>query len=145
MTKDVIISISGQQLSTENDPDVIEFITNGSYSKKNGNYSITYKESELTGLDGSVTTLTVTKDGVSMVRTGPFPTQLIFEKHRKHLSLYETGEGPIVVAVNTNSIESTLSDSGGDLSIAYSLEVEHAAAGANTLKINVREAPPFLS
>ncbi|MCX7614723.1 MAG: DUF1934 domain-containing protein [Clostridiales bacterium] len=139
MKKDVIISISGHQFFENTSGDVIEFVTDGRYYKKDDKYYITYKESELTGLSG-LTTLKIEPQKVTLMHSKPNATQLIFEKGRRHISLYETGQGALTVAVSTNSIENDLIDSGGSLKVQYSIEVNHAIAGINTFTISVKEA-----
>ena len=58
---DVIISISG--LQDARTPDNIEFVTCGKYSYEKNFIRISYMESELTGLEGTQTTITITPEG----------------------------------------------------------------------------------
>ena len=139
MKKDVIISISGQQFFDDAYEDVVEFVTDGRYYKKDDHYYITYKESELTGLSG-LTILKIEPQKVTLMHSKPNASELIFEKGRRHVSLYETGQGALTVAVSTESIENALADSGGSLKVQYAIEVNHAIAGMNSFTISVKEA-----
>ncbi len=139
MKKDVIISISGQQFFEDIYEDVVEFVTDGRYYKKDGKYYITYKESELTGLTGS-TTMKIEPHKVTLMHSKPHASELIFEKGRRHVSLYETGQGALTIAVSTESIENGLVDSGGSLKVQYAIEVNHAIAGINSFTVSVKEA-----
>ena len=58
MKKDVIISLVGTQ-ENDGEKDKIELITEGSMYKKGDSYYITYKESQLTGMEGTTTTVKV--------------------------------------------------------------------------------------
>ena len=49
MKKDVIVSISGLQQADEQEPDKVELVTPGRFYLRDGNYYISYHESELTG------------------------------------------------------------------------------------------------
>ena len=70
MDKNVIISVKGTQ-STNNQVNIImELVTEGKYYKKDEAYFITYDESEVTGMNGTTTTLMVTDDVVTLVRAG---------------------------------------------------------------------------
>ena len=59
MEKDVVISIKGTQRYDNNDPDVIELVTQGRLTREGESYTLSYQESELTGLEGTLTTIQV--------------------------------------------------------------------------------------
>ena len=72
MKKDVIISIRGLQESQGESEDPITLVTAGRFYRKNGLYYISYDETELTGLEGTRTTVKVGPDTVKVIRTGCF-------------------------------------------------------------------------
>ena len=53
MEKPVIISIRGVQTLEEGQEDVMELVTQGILRQEEGELSLTYLESELTGLEGT--------------------------------------------------------------------------------------------
>ena len=140
MNKNVIISISGWQLTENFEGEMLELITDGELAREGNLYSITYKESELTGLEGTTTVLEIDSDRVILSRSGNVDSQLVFEQGKKHMGFYETMFGAFTVGVSTRRISSTLQDSGGNLEIDYTVEVDHALAGQNNIKMSVREA-----
>lgn len=140
MKDDVIISICGLQYPEDGDDDEVELITAGSYYCKDGSYYITYEESEITGMNGTTTTLKVDKDCVTLSRSGPVSTQLIFERGQKHMSYYETMFGSLLVGVNAHTVKTCLDDDGGDIEVDYSVEIDHALAGESIFRVNVRKA-----
>lgn len=142
MKQDVIISIRGTQ-QQDSDQEFIELVTAGSYYKEKNNYYITYKESELTGLDGTTTTFKVEPDKITLMRFGQISTHLVFEKGRKHVSYYDVGEGSLTVGVSANKVSSALTDEGGDIEIDYAVEIDHAVTGENNFKLNIRRANPL--
>jgi uncharacterized beta-barrel protein YwiB (DUF1934 family) len=143
MKKPVIISIKGIQNSDDNfsDSDPIELITNGHYFSKGNNHYISYEETEMTGLEGVQTTVKVEgSDRVIITRGGRYKTQLILEKGKRHLCHYGTDYGSMMMGVNTAKIDSTLNETGGDIKVDYSLEINHSLASENRFEISVREA-----
>ena len=141
MDKDFIISITGRQMDEHGRPtEAVEFVTSGSYLLKDGAYVISYNESELTGLDGTTTTLSVDGGRVTIVRNGAISSQMVFEKGRRHISCYDTDLGALTVSVNADSIRTRLDDSGGEIEVGYELEIDNAVAGSNIIHVNISES-----
>lgn len=141
MKKDAIISIHGRQELDDPETDIITLVTSGRYYRRGGSYYVTYDETDLTGMTGTKTTLKVSPSSVTVLRTGLYPSQLVFEEGKRHMSLYDTDFGQLTVAVRTERIESTLGDDGGSLRVRYAVEIDHAHAGINSLHIDVRAEP----
>lgn len=138
MKKDVIISICGLQQSENDAADPITLVTAGRYYRRNGHYYISYEESELTGMAGTKTTLKVDGDTVRVIRTGLYPSELLFEQGKQNMSLYHTDFGDLSVVVSTQQIQNTLTDEGGDLDVRYAVEIAGGAVGVNHLRLNIR-------
>jgi|InofroStandDraft_1065614.scaffolds.fasta_scaffold10637_4 uncharacterized beta-barrel protein YwiB (DUF1934 family) len=139
MRKNVVISLVGVQRYDETPPDVIELVTQGQLHEEDGVLVLSYEESELTGLEGTRTTLRIEGERVVMLREGELNTQMIFEEGQRHLSLYETPYGTMSIGVRTWSLFVEMDSSGGELEMDYAVEVEHSIAGRNTFRIEVRE------
>lgn len=140
MEKEVVISIKGMQKYEGTLPDVIELVTEGRLTRDGKSYTLSYQESELTGLGGTLTTIQVDGDQVTLMRVGEFNSQLVFQEGRRHLSMYNTPYGAMTIGVNTRHLLAQLTDQGGDIEVDYSVEVDHAMAGRNVFRINVKEA-----
>lgn len=143
MEHDVIISIKGKQAYPQSPPEIIELVTAGKLEDR-GDEGITlsYQESEVTGLEGTLTTIQVESRRVTLQRAGSVNSQMVFEAGRRHLSLYNTPYGALSVGINTRKMHSSLNSWGGDVTIYYALEIEHGQAGQNMFHINVRRAGP---
>ena len=114
MTENVIISIRGKQLYAEGSPDEMELVTSGTLKRDGkGGYTISYQESELTGLEGTLTTIQVEGEQVTLMRVGEFNSQLVFQEGRRHLSMYNTPYGAMSIGVNTRHLLTELNDQGG--------------------------------
>jgi uncharacterized beta-barrel protein YwiB (DUF1934 family) len=135
----VIVSIKSRQVG-ENGPDEMELVTEGRLTpNSSGGYTVSYEESELTGLEGTTTVLRVEGPRVTLLREGTVNSQMVFEEGRRHLSMYETPYGALSVGVNTRRMTSTLGENGGDLEIDYALEIDNLLAGRTLFRMNVRK------
>ena len=139
MEKDVVISIKGIQKYEDTDPDVIELVTEGRLTRVGESYTLSYQESELTGLEGTLTTIQVDGEQVTLMRVGEFTSQMVFQEGRRHLSMYNTPYGAMAIGVNTRHLLADLTDQGGDIEIDYAIEIDHALAGRNVFQIKVSE------
>lgn len=138
MKKDVIIKIVGSQ-EIERDADVIELVTEGHLYDRAEKYYLTYKETEMTGFEGTTTTLKVEPSRVTMMRRGRTRSELIFEKGQRHLTHYDTGFAVFNVGISTSELNSSLSMSGGEVKIDYNIEINNLHASANRFEISVKE------
>ena len=143
MEKDVVISIKGMQKYDDADPDTIELVTEGRLMRDDAGYTLTYQESELTGLDGTLTTIQVEGEQVTLLRVGEVNAQMVFQEGRRHLSMYNTPYGAMSVGVNTRHLLADLNDRGGDIEIDYAIEINHVIAGRSIFQIKVKEAKGF--
>jgi len=141
MEKNVIISIKGTQAYEGVEEDTIELVTQGRLLDcGEDGLTLSYQESELTGMEGTLTSFQVEKTGrVILLRTGQVNSQMVFEEGRRHLSLYQTPVGDLSVGIRTNRVRNTLGMQGGELEIDYAIELDHALAGQNIFHIQVRE------
>ena len=137
--KDVLINIKGVY-TVDSDRDVIELFTTGSYYKKDGDYYIAYRETEATGFDGSLTTLRVEPNKITMDRSSPARSQLIVEQGIRHQCHYETGQGQMMIGISGSLIKSSLNDTGGDVTFKYTMDINSLLASENELHIHVQES-----
>lgn len=141
MHDNVIISIRGLQ-TNENGPDEIELVTEGRLTRnETGNFTVSYQETELTGLEGTTTMLYFDGPRITLLREGTVNSQMVFEEGRRHLSMYETPYGALSVGINTRKVRNTIGESGGDLEIDYAIEIDNLVAGRNFFSMNVRKDP----
>ena len=103
-------------------------------------YTLSYQESELTGLEGTLTTIQVDGDQVTLMRVGEFNSQMVFQEGRRHLSMYNTPYGAMAIGVHTLHLLADLDGQGGRIEVDYTIEVDHAMAGRNVFRISVKEA-----
>ena len=136
--KDVVITIVSRQKFEGCEPDQIDLITTGRLYGRNGKFYISYEESELTGMEGSRTTLKIEPKQITMTRTGTFPSQMRFAEHKREVGLYETELGSVAVSTHTSKLTSSIDENGGALAIDYTVEIDASLAGAHRFEMSVR-------
>ena len=145
MENNVIISIQGKQSFQAQEDDTIELVTEGCLSPDgDGSYTLSYQESPLTGLEGTLTTFQIEPGRVTLLRVGEVNSQMVCEEGRRHLSMYDTPYGALSIGVNTRRMRNELGANGGSIEIDYAIEIDHALAGQNLFRIQVREKGPVL-
>ena len=145
MLDNVIISIKGSQMTPENGSEEMELVTAGRLVREGGDrYTISYEESELTGMEGTTTVVRVEGPRVTLLREGTVNSQMVFEEGYRHLSMYETPYGAMSVGINTRRMRSTLGESGGDLEIDFAVDIDNLITGRNIFRMNFKTAEPKL-
>lgn len=112
------------------EPEILDINTIGSYTDDGERISISYDESEATGMEGSVTTVTFLKADpsiISMMREGAVSTTLVFENGKRHHCLYKTPFMPFEICVRTIKVSNSLLGIGA-LSLDYVVEIRGAKA-----------------
>lgn len=142
--KDVIISIRGTQRSyrpgeEEEKPESVELVTDGRYEYGMDASWFTYLESEITGMEGTVTTFRVEPGLVTLTREGSVNSQMLFQKGRKHVFLYDTPFGAMTMGVDTQQLRTETGEHGGRLDIVYSVDMDNVPLGRNTFRIDWKE------
>ena len=110
MVQNAWISICGTQDISSGEPHQLELVTEGSYCYEPGYAKITYEETEVTGLEGVITSFAV----------------------------YDAGFAVLMVSVKTRSMTVLLNENGGVLDLEYEVEIEHEYCGTNSYHIQIR-------
>lgn len=139
MNKQVIVSVTGNQ-SYNGDSDCVELITQGIMKKDENGYTITYQETEMSGMKDTQTTLQISKECVTLLRTGETNSQMVFEKDQRHVGYYETPYGMFTIGTLSNHVDVDITDHGGRVDIGYYLEINNQRAAENNICLTVKEA-----
>ncbi len=106
--------------------------------EEDGSFRISYEDSEITGLEGCLTTFCLTATGMLiMLRRGTVKTCMVFENAHRHLCDYGAGGGIPSVFLHTHSLKSDLTEEGGTVEVEYSVEIRGAKTEHNLLTITV--------
>ena len=132
----IMISIDGTQNFGNNDTNSVELTTAGELSVLADSYTLKYEESELTGMQGTTTEITVSNNGiVSLVRSGTVNSNLIFEEGKRHLSYYDTADGAFSIGVFASYVDTVLEQNYGEISITYAMDVDDKPIGENEIRV----------
>jgi len=129
MKRSILLSIRGSQRYQDQEPDVIELVTEGTMEFADEGWNICYQESELTGLAGVTTTFRVERDRVILSRTGTLHSEMVFQEGVAHESLYRMEFGALMITVCAKRIWAQLDENGGVIDLVYAIEIENSAAG----------------
>lgn len=135
--EDVVINIKSEQLGDSDEENVTEFTTDGLYMFDGEVGCLTYMESEVTGLEGTRTSVMVMPDKVVVDRDGMLTSRMIFKEGLKNAFQYNTPYGMATLSMDTRRINKSFDKDGGQLEIDYVVDIEHAIASRNLLKLNV--------
>ena len=141
MNREVLITLRGTQSMAQEAPETVELVTPGRMTGRNGKYAISYEETELTGTKGVKTTfLTFYPKRVVLTRQGAIESRMVFEEGTKDESLYQMGEGCLLLGVHTRMVQADLSDSGGRIFIDYTVSVEQSSISDNSYELLIEPA-----
>ena len=129
MKQAVVLSLRGCQRYEEQEPEVIELVTEGTLESRDGGWDISYEESDLTGLAGVTTTFRVEGKTITLTRTGKLHSQMVFQEGMLHESLYQMEFGALMIAVCAREVRYTLTEQGGTIDLIYGIDIEQSQGG----------------
>lgn len=135
----VKVSIKGMQ-TQDDDTNDVELFTEGQFEKDGDKYILIYKESEMTGFEGTTTTVEIENEKVSIIRSGNVSNQMIFLKGKKTTSYYNTQYGSLVIGVMADKMDVDINDNGGKIDINYILDINEEFIGQNNVHIDIKKA-----
>ena len=138
MKKEVSLSIQGRQTYEDQEPEIIELVTDGTMEFRNGGWDISYEETELTGMAGVTTTFRVEPGKVTLRRTGKLRSEMVFQEGVRHESLYQLDFGALLMTVTAKQVYFDIVPDGGVIDIVYSIEIENSAAGTVDYHLDIR-------
>ena len=127
----------------ETECEKVEFYTEGELTLHgDGSYSLSYDESELTGMEGAVTSVNFNlsePELVTLMRTGAYRMAMVFEAGKRHICTYQTPYMPIEMAVATKKLKNTLTEEGGILEAEYSIDANGMRCEYAKIHLEARE------
>lgn len=138
MKQDVVLSIQGRQTYADQDPEVIELVTEGTMEFRDGGWDISYEESALTGMEGVTTTFRVEPGKVTLLRTGKLSSSMVFQENVSHDSLYQMEFGALLMTVKATRVFYDLVPDGGMVDLVYEICIENTEAGVIDYHLDIR-------
>ena len=138
MKKEVTLAIRGSQRYQDQEPEVIELMTDGTMEFRSGGWDISYEETELTGMAGVTTTFRVEPGKVTLERKGALKSQMIFQENVVHESLYQMPFGALMLSVKATGVFFDIVPDGGVIDLSYNIEIENTQAGVIDYHLDIR-------
>lgn len=140
-----IVEAFGDEMQLSSSPEeedvLLEIRTQGELTRDaDGRISLSYDETELTGMEGSTTTVTFAENApetVTMLRYGSVTTTLVFEQDQRHICVYETPIMPFEICIYARRVENGLTMDGGSMLLDYLIEIHGAKAERTLFELNV--------
>ena len=117
--------------------DVVTVLSHDNYYRRHD--ELTYEESEITGMEGSRTSVIFDLDSpglVSMIRNGTVSTALVFERGKRHHCVYNTPIMPFEICVRTIKVENDILEQ-GRLRLDYVIEIRGAKAECTKFELDI--------
>ena len=137
--QNVVLTIRGRQLYDDQEPEVVELVTEGTLEKLDDGWNISYEESALTGLEGVKTSFMLQPGKITLSRTGRLQSQMVFQVGVLHESLYRIEFGAMLIGVCAVDLDYHMNEDGGTVELAYRIEIEHSAGGIVEYFLDVKK------
>lgn len=139
MEKHVMIHVTSLQRDEQGKDEKITLETPGIYGETGDMKYVTYKETQLAGMEGTTTTLRMYEDHVNLVREGNFLQDQEYRIGKQSKSLYQTPMGAMEISVMTREIENTIHDGEGRMRLSYDVELKGLFKHLNEIIVEIRE------
>ena len=119
--------------------DIVEINSLGILNDDGERVSVSYEETEATGMEGSATSISFLKKDpsiVTMTRDGVVSATLVFEEGKRHHCIYKTPFMPFEVCVSTKKVVNRLQED-GSLDLDYVVEIRGAKAERTKFKMQI--------
>lgn len=138
--KKVVIYLNSAQVYGGDAPSYTELVTEGTLSVAgDGEIVLSYNETELTGMEGTVTRFRIRDGLVILERAGTVNSQMLFQKGNPCCTLYETPWGTATVDITTSYFDCRIGERGGFMKLRYAVSIEGQFIGETTVHIRVKE------
>ena len=137
--KDVIISMHSVHGYDQDDSQTVDFTTDGYYFREGDASCFSYLESDVTGLEGTRTSVIVKPDYIVVDRDGYITSRMIFKEGEKNTFPYDTPFGTANLGIKTRHISQRFDEDGGELEVDYVVDMEHALVARNKIQLKIRE------
>ena len=136
MKKKAIITVDSAVLNEEED--MISVVTPGDFYEIEDGFKVEYNETQISGMEGTKTTMIIKKDSFDLIREGTTETKMEFENNKRTVALYKTPYGVLDVKINTKKLDINVKEDGGTINTMYILEIGDQTALKTNLTIDIK-------
>lgn len=132
------LHIKSSQSDCKGTIDSMEFYTEGKYHEKPDSKYFSYKESEISGLEGTTTMLKLGKEEAVLIRNGALNSKMIFRIGCETENAYDTEYGVFNLSILTHKIDINIcNDLINSVYLKYSLSINAGEVYTNEMTIKV--------
>lgn len=118
--------------------DSMEFFTEGRYFEKYNSTYISYEESGISGLEGTITVLKLSSGEAALIRNGTLRSRMNFRVGCETKNQYETEYGMFDLSVYTQELDINICNGRiNSVYLKYRLRINSGEAYTNEMKINI--------
>ena len=134
----MLLKILGNRMQ-DGEAEKVEFITEAIYRQEPEGYSVEYYESEVTGMAGTKTLITLRPDEISISRMGANNAIMRFVPGEKYVTMYETEVGTLAMGVSSDKVSVQMDEGGGSAEFDYHLEINSVPTSDNYFSMKIWE------
>lgn len=120
--------------------DIMEFSTEGSVYREKDSTCVSYAESEISGMEGTTTTVRLEDGKISVIRLGVVNSIMEFEEGKRNVTMYSTPYGDITMGILTKGVDVAYNEKQDPVNVRvkYSIDVEGVENSQNVLDIKIK-------
>lgn len=135
MIKEALIKLQGRAEGSE--IDIIDFTSIGKVELTDRIVSVEYDESEMSGMEGSVSKIVISGDLVTLNRIGEYVSTMSFIEGKETPADIVTPHGQVSLNIFTDKIHVSVTDTNIDLNLNYIFSISGERV-RNTLKLSAQ-------
>ena len=135
MKKKAIVTIKSN--ASEDSDDLLEVVSVGEFNVVEDSFIVKYDETELSGMEGTKTTMIIKNDSFDLIREGTTETRMEFKKNKENVVLYKTPYGIINIKTYTKKLNINVNETGGTIEVTYMLILEEEQSVKTNLIVNI--------
>lgn len=136
MKKSAVISVLSKQ--SGNDDEKIEVVTPGIFYEKEGKFYIIYDETEISGMQGTKTTIKVEDNQFTLIRKGTTNTRMLFKEKHSDFIMYQTPHGMLQLSINIKKLSIDVDENGGSIKALYDMGISGDQSITTELNVNIK-------
>ena len=131
----VLLSVMGWTHDDDDPSDSVRLLTTGTLSGEQDRWRIDYTETQPDN-ESSDVILTMGRGVVTMQRTGPYGTSMVFEQGHRYEGSYRTPFGNLAMGVFPTHVKYKVEDGmAGQVDLTYQLDLQGQFAAMHELRI----------
>ncbi|MCM1990055.1 DUF1934 domain-containing protein [Oceanirhabdus seepicola] len=136
MKKSAVISVVSKQ--SGNDEEKIEVVTPGVFYEKDGKFYVIYEETEISGMQGTRTTIKVEEDQFTLIRKGTTNTRMLFKEKHNDFIMYQTPHGMLQLSINIKKLSIDVDENGGNIEAVYNMGISGEESIRTELNVKIK-------